>query len=147
MYKPKRANPATHRPITEPPRNATLTVLPISFVRRASLDTRTLEYVAIFIPTKPAAPLIIVPMTKAMAACQLVSTASSMATTVQTCISTLYSMLMNAFAPMRIALATSFILSVPSSIFFTVEKLNAAKAIAKIEARMTKTTIDIFDPP
>ena len=42
MERPSSAKPATHRPMTLPPRKATCNVFPSLRVTRASLETRTL---------------------------------------------------------------------------------------------------------
>ena len=91
MKIPKRANPPTQSPITEPPRNATFTVSPIFSVSLALFATRTLEYVAIFIPTNPAHPDITEPRIRASAACQVVTMVNIIATTATTVYNILYS--------------------------------------------------------
>ena len=118
---PIRAKPATHKPITEPPLNATFKVLPVSRVSFAAFVTRTFAYVAIFIPTKPAAAETSAPIINAIPVCQLTKAISRAATTEPMIATILYSYLMKAFAPTRIAAAISCILSVPSFNFFVVK--------------------------
>ena len=77
--------------MTEPPRNATFTVSPMSFVSLARFATLTFAYVAIFIPIKPADPDITDPIRSAAAACHVVMTAIKTAITAITVYSTLYS--------------------------------------------------------
>jgi len=103
--------PTTEKPITAPAKKAMFK--PFSRLSFAASAVRAFDFVAIFIPTKPASPELNAPMKKHTAVCQFMKRAITSPTMTVKMTRNLYSFFKNAKAPIWIALDISCIFSLP----------------------------------
>ncbi len=112
--RPIKPNEATQRPITDPPKNATLRAAGAPAVC-AAVVVRTLARVAAYIPMYPARAEEMAPTANAKAVCHGRNTANSTSRIAAKIPSIWYSRRMNTMAPRWIWSAICFTASVPSA--------------------------------